>query len=171
MWRCGRRLIKVLSKSVWMHLDKMFFNIVHIAIEWDEGRKEKMLFAVFMLHLTTIVLMSLCCHWQWLYHCNILTDCRLRYSRNTQQMVQMEDVKLLDALAITVLVVTILLITVLSFTVLVFTVMSFTAMGIVFMVWGKEEEERGKGGKAANGDTGDWGGRGHQVDKMLWGNE
>ena len=41
MWRCGWRLIKVLSKSVWIHLDKIFFDIVRIAIEWDEGYKEE----------------------------------------------------------------------------------------------------------------------------------
>ena len=40
-----------------------------------------------------------------------LTDCKVRYSRNTQQMVQMEDSKHWDALAITVLVVTVLSIT------------------------------------------------------------
>ena len=56
----------------------------------------------------------------------MVDDCWLKYSRNTQLMVQIEDVKPWEALAITVLVVTALSITVLSLTVLF-----FTSVGIV----------------------------------------
>ena len=90
--------------------------------------------------------------WQLLYDFFVeMTDCRVRYSRNTQQMVQMEDSKHWDALAITVLVVTVLSIT--------FTYGCVTHSSVFHINWDshyglrKGRKRKPKEGRAANEDV------------------
>ena len=102
----------------------------------------------FVNHLTTIVVMSLCC--QWLIAESGTHEIPSRWCRwkivNTGMHWQSLCWLLLFYQSHSLMVV-------------LLTVLSFTSIGIVIIAWGKEEEEKGKGAEEEKGDAEDWGGR------------